>query len=49
MNTGLQARRQELLRELNQINRQILKTQKSVVQIKSKLDSLPARPQAKAA
>ena len=49
MKNDLTARRQELLRELDQINRQILDTQKSIAQIESKIGSLQDRPQTKAA
>ena len=42
-------RRQELVRELDRINREILKTQKSITQIESKIGSLQDRPQVKAA
>jgi predicted phage-related endonuclease len=46
---SLDKRRQELLRELAQINRQIVETQKSITQIESKIDGLQDCPQAKAA
>ena len=49
MPSDLQARQQELLRELDRINRQILETQKSIAHIESKIGSLQDRTQAKAA
>jgi chromosome segregation ATPase len=49
MKSNLKARRQELLRELDRINRQILETQKSMAQIESKIGSLQDRAQGKAA
>jgi hypothetical protein len=49
MKSNLNIRRQELLRELDRINRQILETQKGIAQIESKIGSLQDRPQAKAA
>jgi hypothetical protein len=49
MNSNLNERRQELLRELDLVNRQILETQKSIAQIVNKIGSLQDRPQAIAA
>jgi len=49
MTNDLKARRQELLRELDRINRQILETQESIAQTESKIASLQDRPQANAA
>jgi chromosome segregation ATPase len=49
MKSNLKAYRQELLRELDRINREILETQKSIAQVESKIGSLQDRPQAKAA
>ena len=46
---NLSRRRQELLRELARINRQILETQKSIVEIESKIGRLRGQPQTKAA
>ena len=48
MNSSLQARRQTLLRELVQVNRQILETRQSMVQIQQKIAMLQSA-QAKAA
>jgi hypothetical protein len=48
MNESLNARRQTLLRELDRVNRQILETRKSMVQIETKIATLQS-PQAKAA
>jgi hypothetical protein len=49
MKSNLHGRRQELLRELDRLNRRILETQKNIAQIESKIGSLKDRPQAKAA
>jgi hypothetical protein len=48
MKESLNARRQTLLRELDRVNRQILETRKSMVQIESKIAMLQS-PQARAA
>ena len=48
MKMSLKSRRQELLRELDRVNRQILKTQKNIAQIESKIGSFQDQPQAKA-
>lgn len=49
MENNLNGRRQELLRELDRVNRQILETQKNIAQIENKIGSLQDRPQTKAA
>ncbi len=49
MKSELKARRQELLHELDRINRQILETQKSITQIESKIGGLQDPPKTKAA
>ena len=49
MKTDLNSRREELVRELDWINRQIIETQKSIAEFESKISSLQDRPQAKAA
>jgi len=49
MKNNLIGRRQELLRELDRVNRQILETQKNIAQLESKIVSLRDRPQTKAA
>jgi chromosome segregation ATPase len=49
MKNDSNGRRQELLRELDRINRQILETQKNIAQIESKIGNLQDRPQARAA
>jgi hypothetical protein len=49
MPSNLQARRQELLRALDRINRQILEKKKSIAHIENKIGSIQDRPQAKAA
>ena len=49
MKNNLNERRQELLRELDRVNRQILETQKSIAEIESTIGSLQDRPQANAA
>ena len=48
MKSNLQTRRQELLRELDRIQRQILATQKSIAQIESKIGNRQDQLQAKA-
>jgi hypothetical protein len=49
MKSNLNSRRQELLRELALVNRQILETQKNIAEIESKIGNLQDLAHAKAA